>query len=213
MSFRRRAGLPTEETSASIQTPHPPSASGRATRRRPRRLGLGLWLTLAVVALILTLLGASFWDVLWGEQGSPPTYIATEATIPRVLGNLLLSEVVSGDKGLAQVNRMHGKDIRLVRGFIAQYAGNGAAATMWAGWAESEAAAQALADRMTAKIGPDHPIFQDFRELTVGGRTVYAMTGQGQQHYYFRSGAAVVWVAVDSTAEQKVLHDALKQFP
>ena len=132
---------------------------------------------------------------------------------PPVLGGLLLSEVVSGEEGLAQPSRMHGKDIRLARGFIVQYAGNGAAATMWAGWAESKAAAQALTDRMTAKIGPDHPIFQDFRELTVGGRTVYAATGQGQQHYYFRSGAAVVWVAVDSARAQEVMHDALKRFP
>ena len=66
---------------------------------------------------------------------------------------------------------------------------------------------------MTAKIGPDHPIFQDFQVLTVGGRTVYAATGQGQQHYYFRSGTAVVWVAVDSTAAQEVVHDTLRLFP
>ena len=212
MSSGRRAGLPTEET-FSVQASHSPSAGGHVNRRRPRRLGLGLLLTLAVVALILILIGASFWDVLWGEQSSPPTSVATEGTIPPVLGDLLLVETVTGNEGLAQVNRMHGMDIRLVRGFIARYAGNGAAATMWVGWAESEAAAQALTDRMTAKIGPDHPIFQDFQVLTVGGRTVYSVTGQGQQHYYFRSGAAVVWLAVDGAIAQAALHDAVRRYP
>ena len=121
-------------------------------------------------------------------------------------------DTVTGDEGLAQVNRMHGQDVGLVRGYIAQYAGEGAKATLWVGWAESETAAQALTDRMTAKIGSDHPVFRDLQALTFGGRTVYT-TGEGQQHYYFRSGAAVVWVAVDSTAAQEVVHDTLKLFP
>ncbi len=170
-------------------------------------------LTLVTAVLFLALMGASFWDVLRGEESSLPTATTAEATIPPVLGKLPLVETVTGNEGLTQVNRMHGKDIRLVRGFIAQYAGNGARATLWVGWAESEAAAQALTDRMTAKIGPDHPIFQGLRVLTLDGRTVYAATGQGQQHYYFRSGAAVVWVAVDSTAAQEVVHDTLRLFP
>ena len=66
---------------------------------------------------------------------------------------------------------------------------------------------------MTAKIGPDHPVFQDLQALTVGGRTVYAMTGQGQQHYYFRSGAAVVWLAADGAIAQAALHDAVRRYP
>ncbi|UCC65153.1 MAG: hypothetical protein JSV36_09020, partial [Anaerolineae bacterium] len=67
--------------------------------------------------------------------------------------------------------------------------------------------------RMTAKIGPDHPIFQDLQVLTLDGRTVYTTTGQGQQHYYFRSSAAVVWVAADSAAAQEVVYDTLRLFP
>ena len=49
--------------------------------------------------------------------------------------------------------------------------------------------------------------------LTFGRRTVYTATGEGQQHYYFRSGAAVVWVAVDSAAAQEVVRDTLGLFP
>ena len=84
---------------------------------------------------------------------------------------------------------------------------------MWVGWAESEAAAQALVERMTAKIGPGHPIFHGLQALNFGQRTVFAATGQGQQHFYFRSGSAVVWVAVDGAVAPDVMHDALRSFP
>jgi hypothetical protein len=178
-----------------------------------RRTRLALLLTLVTAVLLLVLIGASIRGVLWSEQKSPPMVMPAEATIPSALGGLQLVETVTGDEGLAQVNRMHGKDIRLDRGFIAQYSGSSARATMWTGWAKSEAVAQALTDRMTAKIGPDHPVFQDLQVLNVSGRTIYAATGQGQQHYYFRSGTAVVWVAVDNAAAQEVVHDALKEFP
>ncbi len=192
-------------------------------------------LSLIAVVLFLALMVAGFWDVLQGgesptptaiavEEGPPPTATVAEeepaptatvaeATIPPTLGGLSLVDTVTGDEGLAQVNRMHGQDVGLVRGYIAQYAGEGSKATLWVGWAESETAAQALTDRMTAKIGSDHPVFRDLQALTFGGRTVYTTTGEGQQHFYFRSGAAVVWVAVDSAAAQEVVHDTLKLFP
>lgn len=186
--------------------------------RGPR---LAILLTPVVGTIFLILMVADIQGRLRGEQELSPTVMPIQVTIPPVLGGLPLVETVTGDEGLAQVSQLHGKDIDLARGFLAQYAGNGAGATMWVGWAESKAAAQALTDRMTAKIGADHPIFQNFQVLTMGGRTLYVATGQGQhpqeadtlQHYYFRSGAAVVWVAVDSTAAQEVVHDALKRFP
>lgn len=43
--------------------------------------------------------------------------------------------------------------------------------------------------------------------------TVYYVAGQGQEHTYFRSGAAVVWVAVDGIAAQDVVHETLQRFP
>lgn len=115
-------------------------------------------LTLVAAALFLVLMGAGFWDVLQGDEESPPpTATAAEAAIRPVLGGLPLVETVTGNEGLAQVSRMHGKDVGLVRGYVAQYADNKARATLWVGWAESEAAAQALTDRMTARIGHRAP--------------------------------------------------------
>lgn len=171
-------------------------------------------LTLVATTLFLALIGLGFWDVLQGDgESPPPTATTAESTLPPVLGGLPLVEAITGNEGVAQVSLMHGKDVGLMRGYIAQYADSEARTTLWVGWAESEAAAQALTDRMTAKIGPDHPTFQSPQALTLGGRAVYVTTGQGQQHYYFRSGAAVVWVAVDSAAAQEVVHDTLRLFP
>ncbi len=151
--------------------------------------------------------------VFRGKENQPPAVAMDETIIPLVLGGLQLVKTVTGDEGLAQVSRLHGKDVGMEQGYIAHYGGNPNKATLWVGWAENDATAQALTDLMTSKIGPDHPIFRDFQAFTFGGRRVYAVTGQGQQHYYFRSGRAVVWVAVDSTAVQEVLHDTLKLFP
>jgi hypothetical protein len=138
-------------------------------------------LALVAAALFLVLIGTGFWDVPQGDEESPPPKATTvEVTIPPMLGGLPLVEAITGNEGVAQVSLTHGKDVRLMRGYIAQYADSEARTTLWVGWAESEAAAQALSDRMTAKIGSDHPTFQDPQVLTLGGRTVYATTGQGQ---------------------------------
>ncbi len=59
MSFRRLPGLPTEETSASIQAPHSPSARGQSPSQRGRGLALRLFVALVVVVLILALVRQS----------------------------------------------------------------------------------------------------------------------------------------------------------
>jgi hypothetical protein len=173
----------------------------------------GYVLLLAAAALLVLLAGLGLLNGLWGQKNGPAAATPTQTAIPAALGGLPLVETITGDAGVAQTNRLHGLDVGLDRGYVAQYAGSGSRATMWVGWAESEAAAQALVDRMTAKIGPGHPIFQDLQALSFGQRTVFAATGQGQQHFYFHSGSAVVWIAVDGAVAPDVMHDALRSFP
>lgn len=172
-----------------------------------------LWWVLLVAVLFLLLVSAGLWAALAGRQSLSARATPIESGIPPELGGMPLVDALAGDEGLHQVNRMHGQEIDLVRGFSAQYASSGFRATLWVGWAEDDVAAQKLTDRMTARIGPSHPVFQDLQALTVAGRMVYAMTGQGQQHYYFRSGAAAVWLAADGAIAQATLHDVLRRYP
>jgi len=170
-------------------------------------------LILIAAALLMVLVVIGFSSGLWSRKEPAPTVTSGTTTIPAALGGLPLVDRVTGDEGVAQVNQLHGLEVGLNRGYVGQYAGSGARATLWVGWAESEAPAQALIERMTAKIGPDHPIFRDLQALSFGQRTVFAATGQGQQHFYFRSGSAVVWIAVDGAVAPDVMHDALRSFP
>lgn len=170
-------------------------------------------LVLIAAALLMVLVVVGFSSGFWSLREPAPTATSATTTIPSALGGLPLVDRVTGDEGVAQVNRLHGLDVGLNQGYVAQYAGGGARATLWVGWTESEAAAQALVDRMTAKIGPNHPIFPDLQVLSFGERTVFAATGQGQQHFYFRSGSAVVWIAVDGAVAPDVMHEALRSFP
>jgi hypothetical protein len=170
-------------------------------------------LMLVAAAAIVLLAGLGLLTGLWDQENEHAAATPTQTAIPTALGGLPLVETITGDEGVAQTNRLHGLDVELTRGYVAQYAGGGSRATMWVGWAESEAAAQALVERMTAKIGPGHPVFHGLEALSFGQRTVFAATGQGQQHFYFHSGSAVVWIAVDGAVAPDVMHDALRSFP
>lgn len=133
----------------------------------------------------------------------------TQTQAPHRLGGLSLVSEVKGAEALAAINQLHGQEIDVINGYLADYRAAGAQARLWVAIASDGAAAEALTKRMTEKIGEGNSLFTGLTSLSVDGRKVYSAVGGGQRHYYFLAGDKVVWLSVGGTDPDPILKTTL----
>jgi len=73
-------------------------------------------------------------------------------------------------------------------------------------------AGRMISDMRDKIAGADTP-FTPVAERDYGLRTVYELVGMGQQHYYFRSGNLVIWLAVHEQDAELAFQQALEFYP
>lgn len=134
--------------------------------------------------------------------------------IPRSLGGLPLAHALQGEEALKEVKRLHGKGILAAGGFVAHYERDGAVAMLYVSSAYAGPIARWQMAKMVrgiekAQAGAKGPFFH-LKERAEGGLTVYSVLGLGQVHYFYRSGAAVVWLAADPAVVRTALADTLR---
>jgi hypothetical protein len=113
---------------------------------------------------------------------------------------LNLVKLITGDRALEAINRLHGMPIDVVRGFIAYYQGNsGDKATIWVSEAASEELANKQIEVMIEKMKQSQRSpFRQCRELDLKGLRVVAFDGMGQVHRVFRQKRWVYWISADA---------------
>ena len=128
------------------------------------------------------------------------------------IGPLELVKLVEGEEAIRQIDKLHGKPLAVLRGYIAHYEGNHEKATLWVSEAESEEAAQEQVDVMLQKMkdNPRSP-FGNYRTLNRPGEPVIAFDGLGQVHYVFRDGPWVYWAGADAKHIDRVLAHISKE--
>jgi len=123
-------------------------------------------------------------------------------------GNQLAGPVVTGPDALQMINKLHGTNISIVEGYIAQYQGKNQI-TIWVSQSASTADAQALFEIMDKKM-PASQMFTNREELQVEGKKVVKVLGMGQEHYYWVRDTQVYWIAIGGSDTLPVLQEALK---
>jgi len=153
--------------------------------------------------LVLALLSASLGAVLRAEAGSrqPP--------LPATLVDMRLDHSLQGQEALNDIFRLHGKTFDLKDAFVGHYRNKAAKAMVWISESKNQDQARQLLHMMAAEIRRGRGPYSNFQEFNIGGKVVYTVDGQGQQHYFYGSGKRNVWLAVDPTAAQKALHELL----
>lgn len=113
---------------------------------------------------------------------------------------LNLVKLITGDRALEAINRLHGMPIDVVRGFVAYYQGNGGdKATVWVSEASSEGLANKQIEVMIEKMKQSQRSpFRQYRVLDVKGLRVVAFDGMGQVHRVFRQKRWVYWISADA---------------
>ena len=132
-----------------------------------------------------------------------------DPVVPAALAHLTLREYLDGPPALAQVEQLHGKALGagFDRAWLASYGDQ--QATVWISRSVRLADAQQLTERMKAKIAQGNSPFKNPRTSLVSGVTVFALDGMGQQHYYFRIGRDLYWLAIAPSLAQAGLGELI----
>jgi hypothetical protein len=128
-----------------------------------------------------------------GQQGGQG--VSLGASIPHKLGSFDLVGVETGPEAVQNISRLHGIDIDIVDGLVAQYANDDSSFVLWVSENRSDEEARRLFDVMDEKM-PNSSMFKNRTEVDVEGRTIIYVTGGGMENYYWVEGAKNYWVGV-----------------
>ncbi len=158
---------------------------------------------LVVTVLFAVLVAGAVATGLWSaaaNQASTPA--------PRELAGYQLVQAVVGPEAIDEVNRLHGTDIEIIDAWIGFYEGGG---EVWVSRASDEAKARELLDDMATNIRDGDSPFRGLTRQEFQGVPVYAVTDARQVHFFYQTGAQVVWLAAPPGAEESFLSAAFRE--
>lgn len=159
-----------------------------------------------IIAQLLVALGLLL--AIW--LGLRATTETTSLVAPGRLGSLSLVGQVTGQEATSQMRELHGMEIGMVDGYVAQYRAGGDRAMVWVGQAESSSAAKELLERMTERIADGNESFRNLEETVIGGKEVYSVLGGGERHYYYRSSDRVIWLSIGASEPLALAEEAVE---
>lgn len=153
---------------------------------------------------ILTLFGAAYFFSV--AAGSKPE----QFTFPAQMASLKLGHFSQGEEAMANISKLHGKEIEMKNGYVAHYESDRAKAMLYISEFDSQDQARQQIELMRKKIEKGSKAFAHLRELQVEERTIYSVLGFGQIHYFYLDSNRVIWLAVDPPVAELVLKAALE---
>lgn len=136
---------------------------------------------------------------------------STDIPLPRSIGSMRLEKVQSGEEARKEIDRLHGKQISFLRGYIGTYVAENGRGQLWVSEHSSEREATEAIEKMAHGIKQGKQQFWHFREMMVEQRPVYLAVGMGQAHYFFQNGAKVIWLSVDPSLAKEAIRDAVRK--
>lgn len=117
--------------------------------------------------------------------------------IPGTLAGRPLHHDVAGQRALQAVAYLHrAGETGIDSAWIAHYGADRPSATLYAGITSSPAAAEALLDAMNEGIEARASPFRHSGLVSIDGRPVHRLDGQGQLHFVTAMGRKVIWLSV-----------------
>jgi hypothetical protein len=137
---------------------------------------------------------------------------STDISLPQSIGSMRLEKIQSGEEARREIDRLHGKQISFLRGYIGTYVAENGSGHLWVSEHSSERGATEAIEKMaqTMKQAKQQQ-FWHFRKMMIDQRPVYLAVGMGQAHYFFQKGAKVIWLAVDPSLAKEAIRDAVRK--
>lgn len=132
--------------------------------------------------------------------------------LPSQVANQRMTANNEGWRATDEFSRLHQQEFPLMAGAIGTY-GLNPEAKLWVGEVLFEFMASRMVTEMRDKIAEGNSPFLPTGELQQAGRTIYALDGMGQKHFYFQSGKLIVWLAANEDLADQALQDTLEFYP
>lgn len=131
--------------------------------------------------------------------------------IPNSLAALPLMDQMTGRQAAFDFSQLHGRQIPLTSGAVGVYGDH--QATFWVAGAPLKGMAARMVSTMRDKIAEGRSPFTPVAEISDNGRTIYALEGMGQKHYYFQSENLVIWLAVEADLAETAIQQLQEFYP
>ena len=134
--------------------------------------------------------------------------------VPPSLAGLPLTHTTQGAEAIAEIGRLHGKRILLRDAWVGHYERDGAVAMLYVSRSLLGPVARWQFSGMVDGIGRGaantEGRFTYLKARNEAGITLYSALGLGQVHYFYRSGAAIVWLAADAEIARGALAETVR---
>jgi len=138
---------------------------------------------------------------------------AAQLEPPKAVGELQLAHALRGEEALQAIDRLHGKGLAATDAYVAHYERNGLVAMLYVSRPARSPMAGAQVEKMAAGIRAGKTPFSQLKSDERNGTTVYSAVGEGQNHYFYRRGKDVIWIAADPPVAKEVLESLLRRKP
>lgn len=132
--------------------------------------------------------------------------------LPQSIGSMHLVRVQSGEEARRKIDRLHGKQISLLRGYIGTYEAENGGGVLWISEHRSDREATGAIEKMAHGMQEERQQeFWHFRKMKIEQCPVYLAVGMGQAHYFFQNETKVIWLAVDPSLAKEAIRDAVRK--
>jgi hypothetical protein len=156
------------------------------------------------ILILVASLGYGFYHYTLTNPGNAP--------LPDSLADLPLKSHAFGRQAVDQIHQLHGLEFPLSSGAVGFYGDQGQA-TLWISGTPSQSLAAKLTAQMMERIAEGNSPFTPTSAHQFDARTLYALEGHGQEHFYYQSGKLVVWLAADAEIADAALAKTLNFYP
>lgn len=147
--------------------------------------------------------------LIFSSCGDPEIDTLPPLKAPPEIAGIKISKSITGKPALKELHDLHGLSVGIVNGYVAKYSDGENEVTIYYSEAENIYTAEKIIEKMVAKISKGNKYFGGFKEKKLGESSIYSVTGMGQEHYFFRTGEKIIWIAGDFTAIENALSDYL----
>lgn len=130
---------------------------------------------------------------------------------PARLAGFTHTRLITRSEAVKEIQQLHGKEFDIGAASLVDYGGG--KVRLWVAELSNSTQAAAMIASMQKSIALGGSPFTPIAQQDIGDRTVYALEGLDQVHFYFQSGSHVVWIGADPDLAEAALDETLAFFP
>ncbi|OIJ12949.1 hypothetical protein BKP35_10315 [Anaerobacillus arseniciselenatis] len=166
-----------------------------------------------VVAVIVVLVGILIVGLALSPASSTNDDLIESGgyIIKENIAGFQLTEKITGEEALAQINHLHGQSIDIDAGYILHYETDNEMAIIWISKSTVQEDAERLFHEMNDIMGGSQ-MYSNHTEVDVNGEKIQYVFGMNMDNYYYFVEDRVIWIALTAGGGEQFLEEAIDTF-